>query len=885
MAEGKPQSEMQTRPLGEPPTAELSVIYVIPHLRWEREWFDTFEISRAKLLETLEQLNKQLSADRSTGKHQTQYFLLAGQTVILEDISEIRPDLVATLVIFNAGGRLGIGPWYVNVDESLVSGESLVRNLLAAQDDGTRYGLKLMPVAYVPDLNRHTSQLPQILRGFGINTALLRHGAPVVDMPFRWEAPDGSSILVVNHDSRMIWPHAVPGAFDIFNSIKAQHEVRPDGPYLWLFDSGNATRSISDIAQKLEKQTGYPVRQSDPITYVRALRGELTDTFRPAIKGELRLQSLRQNAYLLSGTLSTRLHIKQQNAQIQTRLSYQVEPWLAIALTHGEIKHPNNMRALLNYCWRLLLQTQSRNALGGSASDAVIAENEIRYRKIHDASSQIIENVLDALPGQLHLKNTPVNREEIYLVVWNPLNWPVRQAVDIQIELPKNRHPGQLAVPDGREQLYSWEPETNTLSFIAEAPGTGYSTYILFFDDTPPPPRYHIRTSLGTAIANGEGDTLTVTDDKLIWHSGNKVIEDVLRFFDGGDAGDTFNYDPPEEDVIVQGELIGDVAVETAPHFSRLILRHRMRIAPSLNDDRNRQRGLKLLEITTTATFYENIKGIHFKTSFVNPADDHRLRVHLRTGIESNSTLADTAYNIVERPIEAQGPIIPPENTPNVEGFITTHPAQSVISVEDSHAAVALVMRGLPEYEGIYEDGQITLALTLLRAVGWLGRDDLRSRTAPVAPRLETPDAQCKHLIKAEYALELVPSQDRATLMRVGKEFNIPLQVYQYDTPPERPSRSFLSVISHMGIGATSDGEGAILTAFKPPEEQDGWVVRLVNPHSYLVEVILTPHQRPEMVELMSLAEESSNLLKVDANGRVTLHINPHQIITLRFIF
>ncbi|HRF96593.1 MAG TPA: hypothetical protein PLZ51_15405, partial [Aggregatilineales bacterium] len=83
-----------------------------------------------------------------------------GQTVILEDIAAVRPDLVTLLVIYNAGGRLGIGPWYVLVDEAMVSGESLIRNLLLARTNAAQYGLKLMAVGYSPLSSGHTAQLP-----------------------------------------------------------------------------------------------------------------------------------------------------------------------------------------------------------------------------------------------------------------------------------------------------------------------------------------------------------------------------------------------------------------------------------------------------------------------------------------------------------------------------------------------------------------------------------------------------------------------------------------------------------------------------------------------------------------------------------------------------
>lgn len=889
MSEARSRSEVKTRPLGDNAGPRLATIHVIAHLRWEREWYETLEIRRAKLLETLSQLHEQMSADPGSENQFVRFFLLGGQTVILEDVGTVRPDLVTMLVIYNAGGRLGLGPWYVIVDEALVCGEALLRNLLTARADAIRYGLKLSPVAYVPDMSGHISQLPQILRGFEIDAAFLRHGAPSAHVPFRWEAPDGSSILVINHESRTTWPPAQMNIFGIADMIQAQRAARPDGPFLWLFDSGSATRKLTDVAAKVEKQTGLPVRQSDLPEYVRAIRSELPDGMRPSLRGELRVQSAREHAYLLPGTLSSRIYLKQMNARAQALLTKAVEPWLTVALSHGRVAHPENLRAQLDYGWRLLLKNQSRNALGGCGGDAVHAENEVRYQQITDISSHIIATVMDALPGKLHEPMTPIHGSQTYVVVWNPHNWPVKQMVEVDIELPPVKYPTRLIAPNDQELLFSWVPGESEhihggrLGFIADVPGIGYSTYRVELGDEAPSERHHIRVTPGSAIANANGDTLTIQDGILVWHCGDRVIADVLNFVDGGDAGDIYNYSPPNPDALIQADLTNDIYVESSPIYERLIIRHRMRVAPELKPDRSRDRGVKLIELTTTATFYEQVPGVYFRTTFTNTAKDHRLRAHIRTNIKTDTILADAPFDIVERKIPTGDPLMP--SAPNLESTAVTQPAQTVVAVSSADTTLALLVRGLPEYQALSEDNQTTLALTLLRAVGWLSRDDLRTRTALIAPMVPVPGAQCLRDLEAEYALVYTPPADRAALLRAGIEFNAPLQAYQYDQPPDRLERSFLSVISNLAIGATSDGEGAIVTAFKPPLKGDGWIVRLFNPHHKSVEVYLTPHKRPELVQLLTLAEDNEGFIESDINGRAAVIVNPHEIVTVRFIF
>lgn len=887
MTNVKSQGELQTKPLEPDKPAPLATLHAVAYLRWEREWYETFETRRAKLLDTIARLRNQMSTDGAT-KAPMRAFLLGGQTVILEDIAAVRPDLVTLLVIYNAGGRLGLGPWYVIVDEALVHGESLVRNLLAARADAQRYGLRLMSVAYTPSSSGHPAQLPQILRDFEIDAAFLRHGADVVHVPFRWEAPDGSNVLVVNHQMFSTFPIKTMDAWDVRKSILDQKSVRPDGPYLWLFDAGNSEDTLSDMLSDVVKRTGLPLEQSDLKAFVDALRRELPDSVRPSLRGELRLQALRENAFLFPGTLSSRIYLKQMNARLQARLLSNVEPWLTLALSHGKIEYPENIRGLLNYSWRTLMKNQALYSLGGAASDEVHHENEVRYRQINDACDHMVQGILKAFPGELLTKIDP-KAKQTHVMVWNSHNWTVRQVVTIQLQLPSDKHPGKLSGSweSETDMLYAWNPAEKTISFLAHVPAMGYSAYTLELSaEKPDMKRYGINTVKGRIIARISGETLSVQDGKLMWkQADNRVIDDLLRFIDEGDAGDAYNYSPPQEDVVVQAELINDVQIESSPLYERLVLRHRMRVAPQLKDDRTRERGVKLIELRTTATFYEHLPGVHFRTTFENTAKDHRLRAHLRTNIKSDTIIADSPFGLLDRAAYLNGDVTIPATRRNMEAVSNTQPMQTLAAVRTGTNSLALLVRGLPEYEALPEDEQTTLALTLVRAIGWLSRDDLRTRTTAVAPMIETPEAQCLRELTAEYSLVNTTPGDKAELLRVAAEFNAPLQSYQYAVLPSRERRSYLSIVSDQSVGADSDGAGAILTAMKPPERGAGWVIRLFNPLDKSVEVYVTPYKRPERAYLISMAEELETGIEPDANGRIGVAINPHEILTLRIVF
>jgi alpha-mannosidase len=85
---------------------------------WDREWYESFQDYRFRLVATIDELLDTLQRDP-----EFRYFQLDGQAILIEDYLEIRPEREGQLREMAAAGRLKIGPWYVLPDEFLVSGE------------------------------------------------------------------------------------------------------------------------------------------------------------------------------------------------------------------------------------------------------------------------------------------------------------------------------------------------------------------------------------------------------------------------------------------------------------------------------------------------------------------------------------------------------------------------------------------------------------------------------------------------------------------------------------------------------------------------------------------------------------------------------------------
>jgi alpha-mannosidase len=104
--------------------AEPIQVYYVPSTHWDREWYETFQAFRYHLVELLDEVLDTLARDERYRLFQTD-----GQSIILEDYLEIRPEREQQIRDFAAEGRLRIGPWYTMPDENLVTGESMIRNL------------------------------------------------------------------------------------------------------------------------------------------------------------------------------------------------------------------------------------------------------------------------------------------------------------------------------------------------------------------------------------------------------------------------------------------------------------------------------------------------------------------------------------------------------------------------------------------------------------------------------------------------------------------------------------------------------------------------------------------------------------------------------------
>jgi len=379
----------------------------LPHTHWDREWYLPFERFREKLVQLIDQLTKIMN-DNPNYK----YFLLDGQTIVLEDYFETRGENPELRKLIKEG-RIGIGPWYILPDEFLVSGEAIIRNLKKGFEISRHFGAEPVKVGYLPDMFGHISQMPQILRGFGIDIAVVWRGTPKMDKnQFRWQTRDGSSVLALylplGYGVIFDLPESAEEFLKKLNLMFPLLKMRDEsGVYLMMVGTDHwppepHLPELLNRAKELKKD--WQMEMGTLEEYFAELKTRLNQV--PGYQGELRSSEQTQ---ILPAVDSSRLYLKEMNHRASALLEKYLEPMLTLDWIYsGE-----DRQGRLDYLWKLLLQNHPHDSICGCSVDSVHSEMENRFKKFFELSETLLKQTTASL-------GCPAGLEPNELSVWNP---------------------------------------------------------------------------------------------------------------------------------------------------------------------------------------------------------------------------------------------------------------------------------------------------------------------------------------------------------------------------------------------------------------------------------------------------------------------------------
>ncbi|HWE62038.1 MAG TPA: glycoside hydrolase family 38 C-terminal domain-containing protein [Chloroflexota bacterium] len=448
-------------------------LHIVAHSHWDREWHQTFQQFRLRLIQLIDQVLVMLAADPALP-----YFMLDGQTIMLDDYIEIRPERRDELRARIGEGRLLIGPWYVQPDEFLASGEALVRNLLQGLRDCQAWGDRML-VGYVPDQFGHIAQLPRIWRDFGIASSVLWRGIDrqAARLACTWQGHDGATVLLVplpdGYNQAEHLPTGGQALAERLRSLAASLEplAGPRQPLL-IMNGGDHTllnQALPGALPAAQAALGerYALVQSTLPAYIAALQeADPTDQL---LTGELRSS---RSVFLLAGVTSSRMWIKQRNAALQTLLERQTEPLTAVAAALGA-PHPG---AVLRQSWRYLLQNQPHDSICGCSIDQVHREMITRYDWSEQIATALRTQALATLAA--HVGSVVAGAEDphtLAVTIFNGADVAQRGRIDLGVRLAGEAATYELVDTEGLPVPHAWsgeqgEPPSTFEMPLADAP-------------------------------------------------------------------------------------------------------------------------------------------------------------------------------------------------------------------------------------------------------------------------------------------------------------------------------------------------------------------------------------------------------------------------------
>ncbi|MFI9613358.1 glycosyl hydrolase-related protein [Streptomyces sp. NPDC052023] len=246
-----------------------------------------------------------------------------------------------------------------------------------------------------------------------------------------------------------------------------------------------------------------------------------------------------------------------------------------------------------------------------------------------------------------------------------------------------------------------------------------------------PAPRHTPATATARALSNGLVEVAVAADGTLdVTGTDGTTLRGVGRLVDGGDRGDSYNYAPPAQDVLVSepAQVTVDL-LESGPLRSRLRVTRVYEWPAALGDDRDLRSGRTvrtpvdmLVEVRASEPF------VRISTSFLNQCADHRLRFHVPLPEPVAGSASAGQFAVTERGLTAEGGW--------GEYPLPTFPASTFVSAGDAH----VLLDHSSEYE-LVDEGS-ALALTMLRAIGSISVNIHPLRDEPAAGEIPAPGAQ-----------------------------------------------------------------------------------------------------------------------------------------------
>lgn len=834
--------------------AKKITFHVISHTHWDREWYLPFEVFRIELVNLIDNLLNILKQNEDF------IFHLDGQSIILQDYLEINPEKEEEIKHYIKSGKLLTGPWYVLSDQFLTSGEATIRNLLYGIRFSKKFG-KTMMIGYCPDQFGQIAQLPQIFKGFNINSAIVGRGLQDSISEHNWYGLNGDTVVTISlthwYNNAQRFPSEKEKLSSYIDKLyNTQSQTSKSGHILLMngCDHLFAQSNLSEILSNTNGSKNWELKLDNLETAVNEIVENTSVNEYPIYFGELRDDN---NKYILAGTLSSRVYLKLDNYICQTKIEKIIEPLSTLLVLNKQISYyPYNM---IKYAWKLLIQNHAHDSICGCSTDEVHKEMETRFLKVKQVAKKLQEELLN---------NSCSTETNNCLQVINTTGFHRKEIIEAELEFPLGppaEHPS--AIPTINKNKVEDIKLKHKGKSIAHEIIESYETFkmvrskeevpllqaiqkikIVFEADVEPLAikSYEIEQCASSKNKENkfENDHYMLSGNKdgtltLSLKDANCKFENIHMISIEDDLGDEYNFVPN-----------GDLKTLTSKDFKwniKTIEENSLRKKLLLEIKNNGS-----FELRTEVTCYSNSDRIDFSTRIKSNLKNKRIRLHFPDTLNTNLINADTPFGCIKR---ARPPI-------DWTNYAFSQPLHNWIDHSNDSCGFAFFGGGLADYE-LYKDGN-GFAVTLIRAIGKLSKVKSHSM-------IETPDAQCNREINFSYAI--YPHSRNIQISNIYENqlaHQVPLITSQSSQQIDKPSIITLS-------------KELVLSTLKRAEDNENlYIVRLFNPtDKNLFNCFLHLNFEYKKILLLNLNEDSKKTIEPSGKkDTIDFDLKPFEIVT-----
>ena len=832
----------------------MKVFCVISHTHWDREWYMPLERFRLKLVDLMDRCLETLD------KNPTYIFHLDAQTIVLEDYLSVRPGKRGLLKKHIGEGRLIVGPWYLQNDFYLTSGEATVRNLLEGHELANEFGA-CSKTGYVPDQFGNISQLPQILKNFGIDNVIFGRGlsaqkeGKTVPSELIWRGADGTEALGIHmrfwYNNAQRFSADIDKAKLLVDTVEKQFEGVAVTPYLLLMNGVDHLEAQDDLLPILgevnKRLDGKTVKQYILSDYIDNVRKYIYDN---NIDMFLHEGELREGGdwSVLKGTLSSRSRLKILNVKAQTMLENRLEPlcgMMELAGAEGMFSHDH-----FRYMWKELMKNHPHDSICGCSHDEVHAHMLDNYWRLFATSNDMWERGMTFIAT--HLGISGVTENDYVIAVANTTQKTRSGVCELTIDIRRDDKFGGIEIVDGGGKKAEYvitdrrgaiHDGFSPLNLPGNFPVDRYTVSLYAEDVAAFGVKGYLIKSIsdcavnapdngGEAVMENEYIKVTVSQSgsvDLLYKENGRLFTDVLDIEDVGDRGDSYIYGSGGG-LVRGGEFEAKVSVSDNALIKEISIERDLRLPRGYDfTDNKRTDDTTVTKVIIILRLSKS--GRHLEIGFTvdNQSENHRLRLLVKTGIEGECSVADSPFDVIKR------------SQRDIEEHTTSRvfPNSTFALLEDA-GGFAVLTEGMHEYEHIENGG--VLAFTLVRANGAIS-------AGSGGDQWQVPGNQCIGITSGRLAL--YPYKDdyiSADVVGESVFFRAGLQAYavSYDIRKLTEGRTavqdtrleefFYYDDPHAGVAIPDNvsllnvsGSGVLVTALKKAQCGGGLILRAVN--------------------------------------------------------